>query len=142
MSVGEQAAQQLGGALAAGEPPGVEREVEVPDVLRSRALVEAADAVADPGARQHPGEHLDEHRERVALVAAERDGGVDLAGSVVVCPCASTPQPSGISRPSSRALKMRLTATWLVAMSVSKMPSGVGAASAIGLVPSAWPMPP
>ncbi len=74
----EQPAQQLGGALAAGEPTGVEREVEVPDVLRSRVLVETADAVADPGARQRPREHLDEHRERVALVAAERDGGEDV----------------------------------------------------------------
>jgi hypothetical protein len=40
-------------------------------------------------------------------------------------------------RPSSRALKILLTATWLVAMSVSQIPSGVGAAIAIGLVPSA-----
>jgi hypothetical protein len=31
----------------------------------------------------------------------------------------------------------RLTATWLVAMSKSKIPSVVGAASAIGFVPSA-----
>ena len=114
----------------------------MPDVLRLAALVEAPDAVADAGAGQHAREDLDQHRERVALVAAERDGGVHLRGVGRGLPCSSTPHPSGIARPSSRALKMRLTATWLVAMSTSKIPSGVGAASAIGLVPSARPTPP
>ena len=66
-----------------------------------------------------------------------------MAGSVVVSPRSSTPQPSGIGRPSSRALKMRLIATWLVAMSTLKMcPPALGAASAIGFVPSAAPAPP
>ena len=79
LEVAEQPAEQLGGVLAAGEPLDVDGEVEVPDVLGLLALVDAADAVADAGARQHAGEDLDEQRERVALVAAERHGGVDLA---------------------------------------------------------------
>ena len=80
LEVAEQPAEQLAGALAARKPLDVDGEVEVPDVLRALVLVQAPDAVADAGARQHAGEHLDEEGQRVALVAAERDGGGDLAG--------------------------------------------------------------
>ena len=78
-----------------------------------------------------------------ALGEVLRDAaGIGAAASVVGRPCSSTPQPSGIGRPSSRALKIRLIATWLVAMSSSNTPSRPGAARQIGLVPSAGSAPP
>ena len=142
LEVAEQAGEQLPGVLAAGQPLDVDGEVEVPDVLRPRPRRSARSRGRrrSPTARRRAPRPAARARSPCSRRAAPRRR--PRPGRWSGTPCSSTPQPSGIVRPSSRALKILLTATWLVAMSVSQIPSGVGAAIAIGLVPSAWPMPP
>src|SRR4051795_2685158 len=76
----EQPRQNRREALAADRALRIEREVEVPEPLRTVEVVEQpGHPVRDAGARQHAGEDLDHQRESVALVAAERDDRVELA---------------------------------------------------------------
>ena len=74
----EQPAQRLLEAGAAHRALGVEGEVEVPELLGAIVgLEERRDPGADPGAAEHPGEHLDHQAQAVALVAAQRGHGVN-----------------------------------------------------------------
>ena len=74
----EQSAQHRLEPGAAHRALGIERQMEVTELLREMVgLEERRDAGADAGATQDTGQHLDHQAQPVALVAAQRSHGVN-----------------------------------------------------------------